>query len=241
MKRFVLGIAGAVCLWAATAAAQTNVGNTQLLATPSAQLGEAPASSQGYAPNVTLLSGNEPSDRPADTLGLSMPAPAPAPAAAPSASQSVFQTFPMEVYFGYMFYRFYELPAATPNLNGFNFSVQYYLNDWFGLDGEFAAGFNSGSTGTGHACFGGGGPRVRWSAGNGIEVWGHGMVGGSCINTETQYGDGEALAYQVGGGIDINAHHHRFAYRVAADMVGTTFFNTHQYSPKISAGIVFKF
>ncbi|HUO33624.1 MAG TPA: hypothetical protein VMU43_01405 [Candidatus Acidoferrum sp.] len=239
--RLALGIAGAICLMAGTASAQTNVGNTQLLATPEVTLTAAPAGSNGYILNASLAPGLEPVAPPADTLGLSMPAPAPSPAAAPSAAQGVFQTFPLEIYVGYMFYRFYELPPVTPNLNGFNFSAQYYLNDWFGLDGEFAAGFNSGSTGTGHACFGGGGPRFRWSAGNGIEIWGHGMVGGSCINTETQYGAGETLAYQVGGGIDIDAHHHRFAYRIAADMVGTTFFNTRQYSPKISAGIVFKF
>ena len=50
-----------------------------------------------------------------------------------------------------------------------------------------------------------------------------------------------AFAYEAGGGIDINAHHQKWAYRFAGDMVGTRFFSTNRFSPKISAGIVYKF
>lgn len=231
--KFVLGMVGTCCLWANAAAAQTNSGNLQLLTTPSVKL--ATAFFADTPSEKAILPGtNEPSALPSDTLGLSAPVPAtPAPS-----SIGVFNEFPMEVYFGYTFYSFHQLPSDTQNLNGFNLSVQYYLNNWLGLDGEFASAWGSQSS---HGCFGGGGARARWSAGRGIEVWGHGMFGGSCYNVQTPYGGTTSLAYQVGGGIDIDAHHHRWAYRIAGDMVGTNFYNTHQYSPKISAGIVFKF
>jgi hypothetical protein len=67
------------------------------------------------------------------------------------------------------------------------------------------------------------------------------MIGEACFNPQTPFGSTTSLSYQLGGGIDINAHHHRFAYRLAADMIGSTFYGTSQYSPKFSAGIVFKF
>jgi hypothetical protein len=241
--KYVLGLFGVLLLWTYSASAQTNVGNAQLLTTPTVNLTSTLAG-EPLPPsdtNTTLFAiAAEP--RPANTLGLSMPAPAAAATPAPPQDvYGVFQTFPMEVYFGYTFYRFYEVPSITQNLNGFNLSMQYFIKDWFGLDGEFMSTWGSQSGVTAHGCFGGGGPRFRWAAGRGIEVWGHGMIGGACFNPQTPYGATHALAYQLGAGIDINAHHHRWAYRFSGDMVGTTFYNTYQYSPKFSAGIVFKF
>jgi hypothetical protein len=58
---------------------------------------------------------------------------------------------------------------------------------------------------------------------------------------QTIFGSTSALAYTLGGGIDIGARNRRFAYRISADMVGSRFFSTYQYSPKISVGIVYKF
>lgn len=240
--KYVLGIIGVLLLWTCGATAQTNVGNGQLLTTPTVNLTSVltgtplPASDTNPTP---FAIGAEP--HPAVTLGLLGASPAPTPPAPPQEVYNVFQTFPMEVYFGYTFYRFYEVPSITQNLNGFNLSMQYYIKDWFGLDGEFVSTWGSQSGVTAHGCFGGGGPRFRWSAGRGIEVWGHGMVGGGCFSPQTPYGPTHALAYQLGAGIDINAHHHRWAYRFAGDMIGTTLYNTYQFSPKFSAGIVFKF
>lgn len=237
--KYVLGLVGFLLVWTCSAGAQVNVGNEQLLTAPTVKLDSTLAVEPLPAADpVPFLS--SPAPHPTDTLGLSEPAPAASPAP-PQGVYGVFQTYSMEVYIGYTFYRFYEIPSITQNLNGFNVSMQYYITDWFGLDGEFASGWGSQGPYTAHGCFGGGGPRVRWSAGHGIELWGHGMVGGSCFNLKTPYGGTDSLAYQVGGGVDINAHHHRFAYRLAADMVGTTFYGTTQYSPKFSAGVVFKF
>jgi hypothetical protein len=50
-----------------------------------------------------------------------------------------------------------------------------------------------------------------------------------------------AFSLELGGGVDLMPRHRRLGYRLQADMVATRFFGTYQYSPKISAGIVFKF
>jgi hypothetical protein len=51
----------------------------------------------------------------------------------------------------------------------------------------------------------------------------------------------DGFAYELGGGVDIAAHFRRLAYRVEADMIGSRLYNTNQFSPKVSAGIVYKF
>ena len=246
--KHVLFVVFALFLWLIPAGAQvtapadgpadgsTNAGNEKLLTQPTVKIATLAAET---ADDSSLPAA--PIPHPTTTLGLSEPAPAAGSPAPPQSVYGVFQEYNFEIYAGYTFYRFYELPNITQNLNGFNVSMQYYINNWFGVDGEFASGWGSQGAYTAHSCFGGGGPRFRWAAGRGIEVWGHGMVGGSCFNLQTAYGGKAALSYQVGAGLDINAHHHRWAYRIAGDMVGTTFFNTYQYNPKISAGIVFKF
>jgi hypothetical protein len=74
-----------------------------------------------------------------------------------------------------------------------------------------------------------------------MEVWGHVMGGYSHFKPETSFGADHAPAFEVGGGVDIAAHRGRLSYRVEADMVGTRYFSTYQYSPKVSVGVVFKF
>jgi hypothetical protein len=155
--------------------------------------------------------------------------------------QSVYETYRWQAYVGYEYLRFYEVPAITKNSNGFMYSMVYYLKDWIGLDGELnATHLNQYNTG-GWFLLGAGGPRFRWSAPRGMEVWGHVMGGYSHFKPETSFGADHAPAFEVGGGVDIAAHRGRLSYRVEADMVGTRYFSTYQYSPKVSVGVVFKF
>ena len=155
--------------------------------------------------------------------------------------QSVYETYRWQAYVGYEYLRFYEVPAITKNSNGFMYSMVYYLKDWIGLDGELnATHLNQYNTG-GWFLLGAGGPRFRWSAPRGMEVWGHVMGGYSHFKPETAFGADHAPAFEVGGGVDIAAHRGRLSYRVEADMVGTRYFSTYQYSPKVSVGVVFKF
>ena len=170
------------------------------------------------------------------------------PAALPQAPEGVFANYDGRAYIGYTFDRFYVLPQATSNQstivnsNGFDGSLAYYYHGgWFGAEGELVAAFGSFAGQSSSLVMGGGGARIRWSLPSGTELWAHSLVGGAHFSPQTAYGPESALAYEVGGGIDISTHRRRIAYRIEGDMVGTRFFGTEQYSPKISAGVVFKF
>jgi len=159
----------------------------------------------------------------------------------PQGVQGVFVNYSWQAYFGYTFVRFYEVPGMQQDTNGFNYSMVYFLKDWFGLDGEFAATHTSQNAFNGWLLFGGGGPRFRWSGPRGLELWGHVLFGYSHFTPQTSYGGQGAFAYTAGGGADINIRHTRWALRLGADMVATNYFNTYQYSPKAFGGVVYKF
>ena len=177
-----------------------------------------------------------------------------APAASPSSMAAGEPALPMpqgvkgvlpgsswQVYAGYAFARFYAYPGTTLNDNGFDLSVDYYFKNWLGGEAELFATFGSLTGQRSDFLVGAGGAKLRWAASNGLEVWAHGLVGGAHFTPQTAYGNQRALAYEAGAGVDIPSRHRRLAYRVEGDMVGTRFFTTYQYSPKISAGIVWKF
>jgi hypothetical protein len=174
------------------------------------------------------------------TFGFAANAPS-APADPPQYVQGVFVTYNWQAYFGYTFFRFYEVPGMQQDTNGFNYSMVYYLKNWVGLDGEFAATKTSQNAFNGWFLFGGGGPRFRWSGPRGLELWGHVLLGYSHFTPQTSFGKQTAFAYEAGGGVDVNVLRSRWALRIGADMVGSHYFNTNQYSPKVFAGVVYKF
>jgi hypothetical protein len=154
----------------------------------------------------------------------------------------VLQDFNFQVYGGFTYLRFYELPGITGNLDGFNVSLVYYPHaGHFGVDGEFVAGFapQNGAGTTLDAGMGGG--RFRLSGPRSIEVWGHALAGASHFTPKTPYGGETAFAFEAGGGVDLTPSHRRLAYRAQADMLGTYFFSTYQYNLKLSVGLVYKF
>lgn len=147
-----------------------------------------------------------------------------------------------QLYAGYTFLRFYEVPGTTKTLNGLDLGVTYFPKaSWFGIDGTMTAAFGTQKGQAAKFALALGGARLRWSAPRAIEFWVHGLAGESHFLPQTIYGGQSAFAYEAGGGMDIRAHHQRFAYRFEADAVGTSYFGTYQVSPKFSAGIVFKF
>jgi hypothetical protein len=154
----------------------------------------------------------------------------------------VLQNYNWQAYAGYTHFTFYEIPGVTGNLNGFNMSLVFYPHGGhIGADGEFAAAFAPEAGVNTTMALGMGGARYRVDAGHGIELWAHGLVGGAHFTPQTAYGSTNAFAFEVGGGVDLNPRHGRLGYRAQVDMVGTRFFGTHQYNPKISLGIVYKF
>jgi hypothetical protein len=233
--RRILVLAGLIVLWASVAGAQGNAIQSWNL------------SSVSLVPSPFAAS-TTPAAVPSGALGLpgGLPASSPLNPAVnggpePQQVQGVFVTYDWQAYFGYTFLKFYEVPGLSPNTNGFNFSVQYYFKDWFAADGEFVGTHVTQGGQGGWFVFGGGGPRFRWSLPRGVELWGHGLVGYSHFGPQTPYGGQNAFAYELGAGVDFNIHHQKWALRLAGDMIGTTYFGTEQYSPKFSAGVVYKF
>jgi hypothetical protein len=163
----------------------------------------------------------------------------PNPPEPPQGVYGVFPKYDWEVSAGYTFLRFYEVPGVSENANGAYGSVVYYLKDWIGAEGEVNAAFGTLSGSTCHFALPAGGVRLRWPLSGGIEIWGHALAGVSNLS-QTPYGKSTAFAYEAGAGVEIRTHR-RWAYRIEGDAVGTFFFNTYQVSPKVSAGVVYKF
>lgn len=215
---------GAILLFAAIANAQANPTTTSTTPATDALYAFVPAAAESPAGVADSASGTSDSADQKPTV------------------QGVFQRYDWQAYGGYTFIRFYATPQITNNMNGFNFGLVYYPGGkWFGPDGEFVAAFGSYGPYTTKFVAGLGGGRVRWSLPRGVEVWGHGLAGISNLLPQTALGNQSAFVYEVGGGVDININRKRLALRVSGDMLGTSYFSTHQYSPKISAGIVFKY
>jgi hypothetical protein len=165
-----------------------------------------------------------------------------APSADPQVVIGVRQNYPFQLYVGYTFLRFYELPSKALNTNGFNYSVVYYPLNWIGADGEFVLTLGDQYPYQARFLLGMGGARVRWKPfQKNVEVWAHGLAGRSHFVPQTPYGGQGAFAYEAGGGVDLNTLNGRYGIRAGADMVGTRYFNTNQFSPKISVGFVYKF
>jgi hypothetical protein len=224
-----------ILLLAGSAAAQAN-SDTSLPAAPAAAT-VAPTEPSLFAVATTpaLAAANDPGAGASGTSG------------SPSSDQQptvygVFQNYNFQVSGGYTFLRFYVVPKVTLNMNGLNLGMVYYPGGrWIGADGEFDGAWGSVIGQSAKYVMGLGGGRFRWSAPRGLEVWGHGLVGGSHFLPQTSFGQQQAFTYLVGGGVDINVHERRFAYRVSADLVGTRYFGTYQYSPKVSVSFVYKF
>jgi hypothetical protein len=214
-----------------SANAQINVANTD---GSFAQVSLATPSGNGFS--IPALPAS-----PAGITGIPAEVPTAVNADPPQYVQSVYENYRWQAYVGYEYLRFYEVPAITLNSNGFVYSLVYYLKDWIALDGELnATHLNELHTG-GWLLMGAGGVRFRWSGPRGVELWGHALGGYSHLTPQTAYGNEHAPAFEAGGGMDINPNRRRIAYRVEADMVGTRYFGTYQYSPKVSVGIVIKF
>ncbi|MBZ5500748.1 MAG: hypothetical protein LAN59_00715 [Acidobacteriia bacterium] len=156
---------------------------------------------------------------------------------------SVFERYNWQASAGYTFLRFYEIPSLTQEMNGLNLSLVYYRQGGSaGGDVEMIVGQGGPQQGyTSKFASVMGGLRYRFALSRKVEWWVHGMAGTAHFLPQTPWSSQWAFAYAGGGGVDFNAHRHRIAYRISADMIGTRFFGTYQYSPKVSVGIVYKF
>jgi hypothetical protein len=159
----------------------------------------------------------------------------------PQYVQGVFVNYKWQAYVGYTYFHFDATHGISRSQNGVNFSIAYFFNNWFGVEGEMMATHDSPNNQSSWFVFGGGGPRFRWLAPKGIEVFAHGLVGYSHLTPQTPFGKQEAFAYELGGGADFPTPFRRLALRVGADMVGSRYYNGNQFNPRAYGGIVFKF
>ncbi len=199
-----------------------------------------PESSLFLGSSFPALAATSPSPS-AEAFAAPSAEPLPVPAE-PQGVYGVVQNFNFQVYGGFTYFRFYELPGTTGNLDGFNVGMAYFPKAGnFGLVGEYAVGFAP-QNGTLTVLDAGlGGVRFRIPNHRGEEVWAHCLVGLAHFVPLTLYGGDNSLALEAGGGLDIAPKNGRLAYRVEADVFGTYFFGTYQYSPKLSVGLVYKF
>src|SRR5208283_764453 len=134
MRCFAI-LLGLVFLLSLSAGAQSIASNSTLLPSSYFAVPATPALAAN-APAISLTPfpaapANTPPSGFAPSTPLSL---MPAPAAPPQDVTSVFENYAWQLYGGYTFLKFYELPGITPSMNGFNYSVVYYWKDWFGFD-----------------------------------------------------------------------------------------------------------
>ncbi|MDE3170974.1 MAG: hypothetical protein KGL75_12600 [Acidobacteriota bacterium] len=225
-----------VVLLAATVGAQSNASGPQLPRAPEHAIAFAMASDSTDPP--VLLADAAPAK----------PNAAPLPASSePAAAQfpqvyNVIHGDSFQLYAGYTFFRFYEIPSLTNTENGFDVGLTFFPHaGWIGIEGDMQGSIGHQAGTMSKFAFPAGGIKLRWAGNRGIQVFVHGLAGVAHFLPQTAFGGQNAFAYEAGGGIDITRGYHRLGYRAEVDAVGSRFFGTYQYSPKISAGIVFKF
>src|SRR5580700_11282120 len=224
--RYVCVLVGIIFLAAFGASAQTNVSTFALAPSLDATIAApSPIAQNVFMPAIF-----------ADPALLPL-----APAPEPQQIQGVFENYSWQAYAGYTFVRFYELPAVAENQNGVNGGVTWFYNDWLGVDVEALGVHGTLAGASSWTVFVGFGPRLRLWAGRSLEVFGHTLIGGAAFWPDTPYGSQGAFGYELGGGVDFRPHRSRFSLRLEGDLLGTRFFQTNQWSPKVSAGIVYKF
>jgi hypothetical protein len=162
----------------------------------------------------------------------------------PGVGQPIYGVFPdfnWQVYGGFTYTRFYEFQGTTADLAGFDFAITYYPHiRWIAAEGDISATFGSQAGQHSQLVTEMGGIRLRWPERD-SNVWVHGLAGGAYLAPKTVYGGQHAFSYEIGAGVDLARRRSRVSYRVEGDIVGTFFFGTYQYSPKVSAGLAYSF
>jgi hypothetical protein len=223
-----------VVLFAATVSAQTNFSGPQLPAAPGATT--ANFLSDATQPSPTLMAEAQPSAAITAAEPLASAADLDGPPVL-----SIRTPYNWELYAGYSFFDFYEVPNTTNLENGFDVAVDYFpWAGWIGGEGDMQATFGHQLGCTSKFVMASGGVKLRWAGPRGTQFFIHGLAGGAHYFPQTAFGGQDAFGYEAGGGVDV-AHGRRMAFRGEVDAVGTRFFGTYQYSPKFSLGIVFKF
>lgn len=124
---------------------------------------------------------------------------------------------------------------------GVDSSVTYFMNNWFGVEGNVATAFAPEIFQQEHVklLVYGAGPKIAWRQ-NKWEPWMHAILGGAHEQPQTGDNTKNAFAVELGGGADYRFNP-RFSGRLEADWVRTSFFSQSQNNFKLMGGVVFHF
>lgn len=139
----------------------------------------------------------------------------------------------VEVFGGFSYMRF-----ESSNLNGFEISGQYKLNDWLGGVADFSGHYGSISgigTSTYTYLFG---PQISLPSDK-ISPFGHLLIGGAHNSTGGVGNSSFSLA--LGGGLDAEMIHGLHWRLIQADYLMTQFASRSQNNFRFSTGIVLRF
>ena len=175
------------------------------------------------------------------TPGAPDPAPVPAaPAPKPNFIYGNRDDYRWQLALGGEFLRF-QSNVINASLAGTNFTVSYFTNGWFAVEGNVVTGFAPSVLKNEHVKYLGGGMGFRISGRrNRIEPWAHGLVGGAHLQPQTAGGSRAAFSAQAGIGLDYRLHS-RFSVRGETDWVYDTFFNQTQNNFQAALSVVLHF
>lgn len=120
-------------------------------------------------------------------------------------------------------------------------SVTYFLNDWFGVEGNVTATFAPTILQNEHVKLAtyGGGAKIAWRQKR-WEPWAHGIFGGAHEQPQIAGQSKNSYSIQAGGGADYRWNP-RVSFRLEGDYVRTAFFKSSQNNLLIAGAIVFHF
>jgi hypothetical protein len=137
----------------------------------------------------------------------------------------------------------YRFQSSTLNATavGFKTSASYFLNDWFGVEGNVTAAFAPTVLVNEHVKLltYGVGPKIAWRQRR-WEPWVHAIFGGAHEQPQLAGQSRSAYSIQAGGGADYRWNP-RVSFRLEGDYVRTGFFHQSQNNFQVSGGIVFHF
>ena len=124
---------------------------------------------------------------------------------------------------------------------GFNTSVTYFTNEWFGVEATVSTDFAPQIFDREHVklLVFGAGPKIAWRERK-WEPWLHAIVGLAHEQPQTADNGKTAFAVKVGGGADYRFNP-RFSGRLEGDWVRTMFFSQSQNNFELMGGVVFHF
>jgi len=138
------------------------------------------------------------------------------------------------------FYRF-QSSRLNASAVGIKTSASYFLNDWFGVEGNVTAAFAPTILQNEHVKLltYGAGPKIAWRQKQ-WEPWVHAILGGAHEQPQIAGQSRNAYSIQAGGGADYRWNP-RVSFRLEGDYVRTGFYSQSQNDFQISGGIVFHF